>query len=126
MSKQGTIDQLPLYGCINCCEWQTYPADHLAVYEGECWCKDCWDGGKGHETGIEYDELPEFEPNHTLPQHADQHSTPDVTALVEALEELIDLMEATYEGEYTPDSLTTQPAHIALAAYREQLGGNLL
>ena len=43
---------------------------------------------------------------------------PEVAELVEALEELVDLMEDTYQGEYIPDSLTTQPARAALAAYR--------
>ena len=43
---------------------------------------------------------------------------PEVAKLVEALEELVDLMEDTYQGEYIPDSLTTQPARAALAAYR--------
>ena len=41
-----------------------------------------------------------------------------VEALEEALEELVDLMEDTRQGEYSPDSLTTQPARAALAAYR--------
>lgn len=48
---------------------------------------------------------------------------PDVSALVEALEELVDLMEDTHQGEYIPDSFTTQPARIALAAYRAALAG---
>jgi hypothetical protein len=36
--------------------------------------------------------------------------------LVEALQELVDLMEEVRQGEYVPDSFTTQPARIALAA----------
>lgn len=44
---------------------------------------------------------------------------PDVSALVEALEELVDLMEDIRQGEYTPDSFTTQPARISLDAYRK-------
>lgn len=43
---------------------------------------------------------------------------PEVVKLVEALEELVDLMEDTRRGEYIPDSLTTQPARAALVAYR--------
>lgn len=42
-----------------------------------------------------------------------------VDELVEALEELVDLMEDTRQGEYIPDSFTTQPARIALEAYRK-------
>ena len=34
--------------------------------------------------------------------------------LREALDELVDLMDATYEGHYTPDSFTTQPAREVL------------
>jgi hypothetical protein len=34
----------------------------------------------------------------------------------EALSELADLVEAMLEGEYTPDSFTTQPARMALRA----------
>ena len=48
---------------------------------------------------------------------------PEVAELVEALEELVDLMEGVYQGEYIPDSLTTQPARAALAAYRAREGG---
>jgi hypothetical protein len=35
--------------------------------------------------------------------------------LLEALEELVDLMEAVRTGEYKPDSFTTQPARAAIA-----------
>lgn len=56
---------------------------------------------------------------------AEQQPAPDVSALVEALEELIDLMEDTRQGEYVPDSFTTQPARIALAAYRKQVGAEV-
>ena len=38
-----------------------------------------------------------------------------VAALREALSELADLMDAVCEGEYKPDSFTTQPARKALA-----------
>lgn len=58
-------------------------------------------------------------PLYTAPQPAEQ---PDVTQLVEALEELIDLMEDIRQGEYVPDSFTTQPARIALVAHRKQGG----
>ena len=44
----------------------------------------------------------------------------NVAALVEALEELIDLVEDIRDGSYIPDSFTLQPARAALAAYREQ------
>lgn len=42
-----------------------------------------------------------------------------VAQLVKALEELVDLVEDIRQGEYTPDSFTTQPARVALAAYRK-------
>lgn len=48
-----------------------------------------------------------------------RQAEPDVSALVEALEELVDLMEDTRQGEYVPDSFTTQPARTALAAHRK-------
>jgi hypothetical protein len=44
---------------------------------------------------------------------SDHHAVPK---LVEALQELVDLMEEVRQGEYVPDSFTTQPARIALAA----------
>lgn len=50
---------------------------------------------------------------------ADVQGKPDVSALVEALEELVDLVEDIRQGEYIPDSFTTQPARIALDAYRK-------
>ena len=34
--------------------------------------------------------------------------------LLVACEELVDLMDATRDGEYTPDSFTTQPARMAI------------
>lgn len=40
--------------------------------------------------------------------------------LVGALEELVDLMGDTRQGDYIPDSFTTQPARIALATYRKK------
>lgn len=43
----------------------------------------------------------------------------DAAGLVKALEELVDLVEDIRKGEYIPDSFTTQPARIALAAYRK-------
>lgn len=45
---------------------------------------------------------------------------PDAAQLAEALEELIDLMEDTRQGEYIPDSFTTQPARIALDVYHKK------
>lgn len=36
--------------------------------------------------------------------------------LLDALKELVDLMNATRIGDYTPDSLTCQPAELAIAA----------
>jgi hypothetical protein len=35
-------------------------------------------------------------------------------SLLEALKELADLMDATYEHDYVPDSFTTQPARTAI------------
>ena|SRR5690625_2959970 len=52
-------------------------------------------------------------------EQASREHREDMKALVDALEELVDLMEDTRRGEYTPDSFTTQPARIALAAYRK-------
>lgn len=53
-----------------------------------------------------------------------RQTAPDAEALVEelveALEELVDLMDDIRQGEYTPDSFTTQPARVALAAYRKR------
>jgi hypothetical protein len=40
-------------------------------------------------------------------------------AVAEAAQELVDLMEDVYAGNYTPDSFTTQPARLALAALTE-------
>ena len=38
--------------------------------------------------------------------------------LLDALEELADLVDAIRDGEYTPDSFTTQPARAAIAKAR--------
>src|SRR5690606_23160862 len=42
-NKPGSVNQQPLYGCTSCYEECTYPADHLHVYDNECWCDLCWD-----------------------------------------------------------------------------------
>jgi hypothetical protein len=39
--------------------------------------------------------------------------------LLEALQELVDLMEAIQENSYFPDSFTTQPARTAIAKAQE-------
>ena len=44
----------------------------------------------------------------------------EVDELVKALEELISLMDAVLEDEYTPDSFTTQPGRKALAQYHKE------
>ena len=56
----------------------------------------------------------------TTSSHNQQHSVSVISGLVEALEELVELVEDYRQGGYILDSLTTQPARIALAAYREQ------
>ena len=40
-------------------------------------------------------------------------------AVVEAARELADLMDDIEEGEYDPDSFTTQPIRVALAALKQ-------
>lgn len=52
--------------------------------------------------------------------HSQQSEKTEVSALVDALEELVGLVEDYRQGEYIIDSLTTQPARIALTAYRKQ------
>lgn len=54
-----------------------------------------------------------------VPLYAHPQPVPDVSALVEALEELVDLMQGVIDGDYEPDCLTLQPATIALAPYRK-------
>lgn len=39
--------------------------------------------------------------------------------LVEALDELVDLMDAVIDGDYTPDSFTNQPARAAIAKAKQ-------
>lgn len=42
-NKPGSVNQGPLYGCTNCYEDWTLPADDLRVHDSECWCDSCWD-----------------------------------------------------------------------------------
>jgi hypothetical protein len=44
-------------------------------------------------------------------------------AFRDVLEELADLMDAVYRGEYKPDSFTTQPARRALSPRKEKTNG---
>ena len=41
--------------------------------------------------------------------------------MLEALEELVELMEGVIQGDYSPDNLTTQPAKLAIAKATEVL-----
>jgi hypothetical protein len=52
----------------------------------------------------------------TKPEHAS-------VEVVEALSELADLMDAVRSGDYKPDSFTTQPARLALAALQAKPSG---
>ena len=45
--------------------------------------------------------------------------------VVEALSELVDLMQGVIDGEYTPDSFTLQPARAALAQQPAAVDGAL-
>lgn len=62
-NKPGSETQQPLFGCIICYEYVTYPADHLRVYNGECWCESCWECAT-HEIadGLDWGELEPFKP----------------------------------------------------------------
>lgn len=55
-----------------------------------------------------------------VPLYAHPQPVLDASALVEALEELVDLMQGVIDGDYVPDCLTLQPATAALAAHRKQ------
>lgn len=67
-----------------------------------------------------YKDLKDGDLIYTKPQMAEQQTV--VSALVDVLEELVELVEDYRQGEYIIDSLTTQPARIALDTYREQRG----
>lgn len=60
-NKPGSDQQQPLYGCVSCFEYQTFPADHLRVYDGNCYCEDCWDAYPA-DADIEWTSLDSFTP----------------------------------------------------------------
>lgn len=62
-NNPGTVIQQPLFGCASCYEDVSYPADHLHVYNGECWCEICWDEVT-HEIadGLDWSKLEPFKP----------------------------------------------------------------
>lgn len=39
----GTVTQKPKYDCIACGQEGPLQADELRVFDGECWCSDCWE-----------------------------------------------------------------------------------
>lgn len=59
--SRGTIYQKPLYECINCMDYQSFPADHLRVHEGDLWCGECW-GHVDVSEGINWADLSPFVP----------------------------------------------------------------
>lgn len=130
-SKHGAVTQPPLYGCAGCYEQCTWPASDLREHDAECWCALCWDEYKEAETGIEYADLPAFEPYMPAPdaaelqaelerelkrrfdgnEQASREYRADVKALVEALETAC---------VYLPiGSRALELASIALAAHRK-------
>lgn len=58
-------------------------------------------------------------------QETAEYILKDVEELVECLDELTDLMEDVKNGEYKPDSFTTQPARIAMAKWNQKYGEQL-
>lgn len=50
-----------------------------------------------------------------VPGALEREAAARIVELEEALSELVDLMEAVREGDYKPDSFTTQPARAVLA-----------
>lgn len=60
-NKPGCVSQPPLFGCVSCNEYQTYPADHLRVYGGYCYCNECWDVYQ-NDAGKEWHDLKPFVP----------------------------------------------------------------
>ncbi len=113
-NKYGTVNQQPLYCCTSCYEHCTWPAGDLRVYGNECWCDLCWDD-------VRRDDFPD------QPQWADlkpytpveQQPAPDVTALVEALEDIA----GTHHHSASAGEYFAKVARAALAAYRKQGGG---
>lgn len=110
--KPGSVNQGPLYGCTCCYELQSFPASDLRVHDNECWCYWCWGEYKEAESGIEYADLPAFEPQ----------PAPDVAALVEALEAALMVMTSR-EVRLEKQADAIAMARAALADYRE--GGDV-
>lgn len=106
-NKLGSVNQQPLYGCTGCFEIQTFYACDLRVHDRECWCDRCWDEYKEAELGIEYADLPAFEPG--------------VSTLVESLE---GLMRVEARDRIMPVGTEWDAARAALAAYHKQGGNN--
>ena len=75
-NKPGTVSQRPLYGCTNCFEDCTWPAGDLRVYDGECWCGECWDERDIFPGRPDWGDLDPYTPalqaeNETLEQQRD-------------------------------------------------------
>jgi hypothetical protein len=64
MSKLKT-EPTPLFGCHDCSEEYSWPADDLAVYEGELWCHNCFDFADVPE-GTNFHDMPKFVPAHEM------------------------------------------------------------
>ena len=62
----------PLYGCTNCYEEYSWPAADLAVYEGECWCENCWHERRWEGELPYWSDLDDFVPEHEIKLRAER------------------------------------------------------
>jgi hypothetical protein len=60
------LQKRPLFGCTNCCEDYSWPAEDLRVHGEELWCEACWDNCHYGDTSVPvYSDLPPFVPADT-------------------------------------------------------------
>lgn len=91
------------------------------------WCPDC--GGTCFETSYyEPEKQTMLDKWNTRAEIAAEQKTDTekdrvLELMAGALEELMNLMEGVMEGDYKPDSLTNQPARLALSEYEKLKGG---
>lgn len=114
-NKPGSVNQQPLYGCKGCYEDFSWPAGDLRVYETECWCDLCWGERRWTFPGLPYwDDLKPYTP---ALQAECERLRKDVTALVDALEEISDpirfMKERLGEGERLNGMVAVQLAEDA-------------
>lgn len=108
-------EQEPLFGCTNCREDVSFPAEHLRAYQDDTWCQDCFDDA----VKFADPEAPEW---HDLQPFVMSAKHIPSTAKAEAVKEFVNMMIGALESGFVD---TSNPSLATVhQAYRHHVKDN--